>query len=79
MIDENDVLEILEKLKDMQTDLYTVLFCRPEQKDEIEKAFKRHVGGLVFACENNELEENKCLIIEDKALKRQILELNGLI
>lgn len=73
---ENDVLD---RFKDMQTDLYTVLICRPEHKDEIEKAFKSHVGGFVFASANNAVEENTCLIIEDKAIKRQILELNGLI
>lgn len=70
---------VVERFKDMQTDLYAVLVCRPEQKDEIEKAFKRHVCGFVFAYANEVLEKNKCLIIEDKALKRQILELNGLI
>lgn len=76
MLQENNALEML---KEMQTDLFAVIICRSEDKEGLEIAYQKSIGGLIHFHVDDLLEKGRLIYVKEKFLKRQILEADGVV
>lgn len=76
MLQENNAFEML---KEMQTDLFAVIVCRSEDKEELETAYRKSLGGFIHFHVDDSMEKDTWIYVKESFLKRQILEADGVI